>query len=219
MFWQRIGILFALTCASLFGSVMPAKAETVESKNSATVPTPGTISTTAADLTTEPMKPGLETANSDSSTTTVAQTPIDPGRPTRGVSSYIGVGGNIGLGGDSALGDSGFTVFSKIGLTPTFSVRPSVIIEDDPVVLIPVTYDFNLRSPDALDNAVSVAPYAGAGIAIETSGNADVGLLLTGGIDVPISNNFTATAAVNAAFLDETDVGFMIGIGYNFNRL
>ncbi|BAY24009.1 multi-sensor hybrid histidine kinase [Calothrix sp. NIES-2100] len=56
----------------------------------------------------------------------------------------------------------------------------------------------------------------GAGVAIETSDDPDVGLLLTGGVDVPLNTNFTATAGVNAAFLDETDVGLMLGVGYNF---
>ncbi|HLO85191.1 MAG TPA: hypothetical protein VK203_09300, partial [Nostocaceae cyanobacterium] len=129
------------------------------------------------------------------------------------------VAGNIGLGGDSVLGEGSFMVISKIGLTRTVSVRPSVAIEDDPVVLLPVTYDFNLRSADAIDENLSVAPYIGAGAAIETSDDAEVGFLLTGGVDVPLNNNLTATAGVNAAFLDETDVGLMIGVGYNFNGL
>ncbi|WP_269321124.1 hypothetical protein [Fischerella sp. PCC 9605] len=44
-------------------------------------------------------------------------------------------------------------------------------------------------------------------------------MLLSGGLDVPLNDNFTATAGVNAAFLDETDVGLMIGVGYNFTGL
>jgi hypothetical protein len=44
-------------------------------------------------------------------------------------------------------------------------------------------------------------------------------LLLTGGIDVPLNANFTATVGINAAFLNETDVGLLIGVGYNFNGL
>jgi hypothetical protein len=99
------------------------------------------------------------------------------------------------------------------------STRPSVVIEDDPVILVPLTYDFNRESAEAFENTFPIVPYAGAGVAIETSEDADVGLLLTGGVDVPLNTNFTATAAVNAAFLDDTDVGLLIGIGYNFNGL
>ncbi|MEH1804342.1 MAG: hypothetical protein V7L28_03145, partial [Nostoc sp.] len=126
---------------------------------------------------------------------------------------------SIGLGGDSALSEGGFMVISKIGLTRTLSVRPSVAIEDDPVILLPLTYDFNFRTADAFEDTFALAPYIGAGVAIETSDDADVGLLLSGGVDVPLNTNLTATAGVNAAFLDETDVGLMIGVGYNFSGL
>lgn len=125
----------------------------------------------------------------------MAQVDVDPGQPTRGGSSYIGVAGNVGLSGDSALGeDVSFTVISKIGLTSTISARPSVVIDDDPVILIPLTYDFSIRSAEALDETVSIAPYIGGGIGISTGGDeddgdneededndADVGVLFTGG--------------------------------------
>lgn len=202
---QRFSTLLICSTLTMLGSGLSAQAQTA--------PTTSKTSTTAADLIPQPIQPTAETS------TQVAQVDIDPGRTTRSGSSYIGVAGNIGLGGDSALSEGGFMVISKIGLTRTISVRPSVAIEDDPVVLVPLTYDFNLRSADALDESLSVAPYVGAGVAIETSGDADVGLLLAGGVDVPLNTNFTATAGVNAAFLDETDVGLMIGVGYNFTGL
>ena len=44
----------------------------------------------------------------------------------------------------------------------------------------------------------------------------NVGFLVTGGFDVPISPQFTATAGVNAGFLDKTNVELLLGIGYNF---
>jgi hypothetical protein len=40
---------------------------------------------------------------------------------------------------------------------------------------------------------------------------------VTGGVDVPLNRQFTASASVNAGFFDQTDVGFLIGVGYNFN--
>jgi hypothetical protein len=207
--WQRLSALLVITSISLFGSSLAASAETAS----------GTVSTSAADLI-EPSQPTSTAISQETNSTSnqVAQV-IDPGRQTRGVSSYIGVAGNIGLGGDSALGDTNFTVISKIGLTNVFSARPSVVIGDDPVVLIPLTYDLTARSADAFSDTFAIAPYIGAGVAIETSGDADVGLLLTGGVDVPLSANFTANAAVNAAFLDETDVGLVLGVGYNFSGL
>lgn len=201
---QRLSTFVILSTVTMLGSGLSAQAQTI--------PNPGNTSTTAADLIPQPTQPAA-------TSTEVAQVDIDPGRATRGSSSYIGVAGNIGLGGDSALGEGSFMVISKIGLTRTVSVRPSVAIEDDPVILVPVTYDFNLRSADTINENLSVAPYVGAGVAIETSDDAEVGFLLSGGVDVPINNNLTATAGVNAAFLNETDVGLMVGVGYNFSGL
>jgi len=141
---------------------------------------------------------------------------VSPGRATRGGSSYIGVAGNIGLGGDSALSEPNFAVISKLGLTRNFSVRPSAVFGDDTTILVPITLDLTRRTADAAGQTFGISPYVGAGVAIEASGDADVGLLLTGGIDVPLGSRFTATGAVNAAFLDQTDVGLMFGVGLNF---
>ncbi|MBD2437552.1 fasciclin domain-containing protein [Nostoc sp. FACHB-110] len=144
-------------------------------------------------------------------------TDVDPGRATRGGSSYVGVAGNIGLGGDSALSEGNIAVISKLGLTRTISVRPSAVFGDDTVVLVPITLDFAPRPVNPTGNQrFPVSPYVGAGVAIETSNDADVGFLLTGGVDVPLGSRFTLNGAVNAAFLDDTDVGLMLGVGYNF---
>ncbi|MFH7026556.1 MAG: hypothetical protein ACHBN1_14380 [Heteroscytonema crispum UTEX LB 1556] len=258
---HRISKLLIIAAITLLGSELSAQAQTIDTENSASIPIPGTMSTSADALTSQAIKPASKTSaaklaqidqttpqtvpqttpqtvpqttpqtvpettpqtvpetNPQTNPQTNPETNIAPGRATRGGSSYIGVAGNIGLGGDSALSEGGFAVISKIGLTRSISVRPSIVIEDDPVILIPLTYDFNLRAADALDTTLAVAPYVGAGVAIETSDDASVGFLLSGGVDVPLSTNFTATAGVNAAFLDETDVGLMIGVGYNFSGL
>ncbi|MBD2448497.1 S-layer homology domain-containing protein [Nostoc sp. FACHB-152] len=162
--------------------------------------------------------PNLNVSQQPGETTPGGTTPaVDPGRSTRGGSSYVGVAGNIGLGGDSALSEGNIAVMSKIGLTRTISARPSAVFGDDPIVLIPVTFDFAPRSVDPTGNQrFPISPYIGAGVAIETSDDADIALLLTGGVDVPLGNRFTLNGAVNAAFLDETDVGLMLGVGYNF---
>ncbi|MGI2909325.1 S-layer homology domain-containing protein [Tolypothrix sp. VBCCA 56010] len=141
---------------------------------------------------------------------------VSPGRATRGGSSYVGVAGNIGLGGDSALSEPNFAVISKLGLTRNFSVRPSAVFGDDTTILVPITLDLTRRTADAAGQTFGISPYVGAGVAIEASGDADLGLLLTGGIDVPLGSRFTATGAVNAAFLDQTDVGLLFGVGFNF---
>ncbi|MBV6624284.1 MAG: hypothetical protein KI793_15315 [Rivularia sp. (in: Bacteria)] len=141
-----------------------------------------------------------------------------PGTTTRSGPSYLGVGGFIGFDDDSALGDGAFSVISKIGLSRNFSIRPSALIDDDAVFLIPVTVDFPVDDlADTGVQRISVAPYFGAGISINTDEDADVGFLLTGGVDVPVSRTLTATGGVNIGFSDDNaDVGLLLGVGYNF---
>ncbi len=142
---------------------------------------------------------------------------ITPGATTRGGASYVGVAGNIGISGNSTLSESNYALISKIGLTNTISVRPSVIFGGDTLFLVPVTLDFSPRSVDPLgEQQLSISPFLGGGVAINTGGDSEFGFLLTGGVDLPLGDRFTATGTVNAAFLDRTDVGLFLGIGYNF---
>lgn len=143
---------------------------------------------------------------------------VTVGRATRGGRSYVGVAGNIGLSGnDTALSDGNFTAISKLGLTNYLSVRPSVIFGDDTIFLVPVTLDFSPRRAGSVgERTFAISPYIGAGIAIEANADTDIGLLLTGGVDLPLGSRFTLTGGVNAAFLDDTDVGLLLGVGYNF---
>jgi hypothetical protein len=139
---------------------------------------------------------------------------IEPGTATRSGSSYIGIGGNIGLSGDTTIGNGAFAVISKIGLTDYLSARPSALIEDDAVFLLPVTFDF---SQDEVPNAeFSIAPYLGGGLAISTGQDDTISPLISGGLDVPLSSEFTANAGANISFIDDTDVGLTLGVGYNF---
>lgn len=251
VFARRLSIMLSVTAMMLTGG-LSAQAETIHMDSTDTgakvatrtaitpTPRPGTTTTSAAALTRSESGNSHQTESAtETSSTEVAQVDIIPGEATRGGSSYIGVAGNIGLNGDSALGeDVGFTVISKIGLARTFSVRPSVVIDDDPVILIPITYDFSLRSPEVADETISIAPYIGAGIGISTGGDedngideedfedieddddeesdADVGVLLTAGVDVPLGEQITGTAAVNVGFFDDAEVGLLLGVGYNF---
>ncbi|WP_375512621.1 fasciclin domain-containing protein, partial [uncultured Nostoc sp.] len=151
--------------------------------------------------------------------TTDGTTPqVRPGRTTLGGPSYIGVAGNIGLSGDdTALSDGNFAAISKIGLTRNISVRPAVIFGDDTLFMVPLTLDFSPRTAGAVgERTFAISPYIGAGVAIEANLDTDIGLLLTGGVDLPVGSRFTVTGAVNAAFLDDTDVGLLFGVGYNF---
>lgn len=139
---------------------------------------------------------------------------VAPGRATRSGPSYIGIGGNIGFGGDTTLSEGAFSVFSKVGLTRNLSVRPAALIGDNAVFLVPVTVDFPTEDLEITE--VTVAPYVGGGLAISTGRDSTVGALITGGVDVPISPRITATAGVNVGFIDETEVGILLGVGYNY---
>ncbi|WP_414530793.1 hypothetical protein [Nodularia chucula] len=175
-------------------------------------PLPGTSITSAASLTTE------SASSFPSHSTELAQADINFGRTTRGGGSYIGVAGNIGLGGgDSSLGDGNLAVISKVGVTNTISVRPSAVFGNNTTILVPVTYDFNLQSADPFDEPILLAPYVGVGAAIKTGSNSKTALLISGGVDFPLNERFTATASVNAGFFRETDIGLLLGVGYNFS--
>ncbi|MHC5778217.1 hypothetical protein [Nostoc sp.] len=146
------------------------------------------------------------------------QKPASELLPLGATRNYIGIGANIGLsGGNTALAQGAFTIFSKIGLTKNFSFRPAALVSDNSVFLLPVTFDFPVNSvTDLGEDQINVISYVGAGAAISTGEHSTVGFLLNGGVDVPLSPEFTATAGVNVSFLEQTDVGLLLGIGYNF---
>ncbi|MEB3218638.1 MAG: hypothetical protein VKN72_20715 [Nostocales cyanobacterium 94392] len=174
----------------------------------------------AAMLTVSGVKAQAQTENNnlyvEKTPEKVAQ--FTPGRTTRSGPSYLGVGGFVSFDDNSTLGDGAFSVISKIGLSRNFSIRPSALINDDPVFLIPLTIDFPVN--DVANTGIqrlSVAPYLGAGVSINTNNDADVGFLVTGGVDVPVSRRITATGGLNIGFSDNnTDVGLLLGVGYNF---
>ncbi|MEC4804964.1 MAG: hypothetical protein SAJ12_02205 [Jaaginema sp. PMC 1079.18] len=132
--------------------------------------------------------------------------------------SYIGLGGNIGLSdnnNETSLGRGSFVVNGKIGLSERLSVRPAVLINDDATFLIPATYDFRVPTEDPLVLSPFI-PFAGAGVAISTKNNNNLGFLLTGGADYRISPNWTANGSLNVGFFDEVDFGIILGVGYTF---
>jgi hypothetical protein len=150
--------------------------------------------------------------------------PTPPAIPTPALSnsrpsSYVGVGGNFGVLGDTALGNTSLNIYSKIGLTRYLSFRPAAVIDFNNAVtfLLPITVDLRARSTGEFQEVGirSFAPYIGGGVAVNTNG--EFGPLLSGGVDIPISRRFTATAGINVGFLDPIDVGVFVGIGYNFS--
>jgi hypothetical protein len=179
------------------------------------------VSTSASALTNKP-KVAEKPATVSEPTENVAQgTEIRPGRATRSGPSYIGIGGNLGFGGDSALGDGSFAIISKIGLTNNLSVRPTVLFQDNLTLVVPVTFDFVSQETVEVseDFVISAAPYAGAGVIVTTGDDGNFGFLISGGVDVPLTTNLTATAGLNIGFVDGADVGLLVGVGYTFPNL
>lgn len=128
--------------------------------------------------------------------------------------NYVGVGGNIGFGGRTGIGRGNFAVFSRFGLTNNISARPGALIGDRTTVLLPVTVD--LRPSPVAGGRASIEPFIGGGAAISTGRDSRVRALVTGGVDVPLTNNLTATATTNVGFFQKTEVGLLLGVGYNF---
>ena len=193
---------------------------TTENTNRTFIPVPGTVATSSTMLTAaNSVSTFPSTSTQTVSNNQIAQGNINLGGSTRGGSSYIGLAGNIGLGGgESSIGDGSFAVISKVGFSKTLSLRPSALLGDDTTFLIPLTYDFSSQPlGDPFSEPLPIAPYVGVGAAIKTGDNSETAVMITGGVDVPLNNRFTATAAVNAGFFDQTDVGLMIGVGYNFS--
>jgi hypothetical protein len=193
-------------------------ATTAATANPTLTPVPGTALTVSAALAPQQPEPNTQQSATQPSTQKLAQADIDPGRGTRGGRSYLGVAANIGLsGGDTPVGDGNFAIISKIGFTNNLSVRPSVILGDITVILAPLTFDFGVQqAADPFSEPLPFSPYIGAGAAFTTGDDSQTAFLVTGGVDLPLSSRFTATAAVNAAFFDRTDVGLLLGVGYNF---
>ncbi|TBR60351.1 hypothetical protein B4U84_05620 [Westiellopsis prolifica IICB1] len=227
-FFKRTSTLLTLASVAVIGSTLPASAENINSTSvnqassvtNLTANQLGQVSensvnalTSASALTTELTQSQTTQIPSATQSEKVAQT-IQPGRATRSGSSYIGVGGNIGLTGDTRLGEGSFAVISKIGLAQNLSARPAALVGDNTVFLVPLTVDFPQENLEITQ--VNVAPYIGGGVAISTGRDSTVGALISGGVDVPLSPQITATGGVNVSFIDETDVGLLVGVGYNF---
>ncbi|MBD2444892.1 hypothetical protein H6G25_17215 [Dolichospermum sp. FACHB-1091] len=154
----------------------------------------------------------------------VAQADTTTGKSNQSPGSYVGIGTTIGVtGGFSALSDGNFSFISKIRFTKSLSVRPSAILGSDTTFLVPLTYDFSIKPVDPFTETVTISPYIGVGAVIKTAqkstttdDKSETAVLVTGGVDVPLGQRFTATAAVNAGFFNQTDVGILLGVGYNF---
>jgi hypothetical protein len=132
------------------------------------------------------------------------------GKPTENMGIY-GIGGGLNFGSD--LPTSGVVtgrVGYKLNDTMALSLRPSVIFYGDQDVRgqnaqrnlnnetsfqLPLTLDLFRRSV--------VSPYFGGGIATNTYATRQTNALLTGGLDLNITQNLTLGFNVNYIFLSD----------------
>lgn len=133
-------------------------------------------------------------------------------RETEEKRSYIGVGGNIGLSGEeSALGEGGFSIVSRTRIINYLSLRNSTIFGDDNASVFALTGEIPLTN--AAGETVAT-PFLGGGVWF----HGEIDPVLSAGVDVPLGRDFTLTNRVNVGFdSEETDIGLLIGVGYNFN--
>lgn len=139
-------------------------------------------------------------------------------RESQPLRNYLGIGGNIGVSGSSkGFSEGGVVVTMKTDLSERLSVRGITSfggsIIDNTLAL---TANFPVKTASG---RVQLVPYVGGGVLLRSKSNLQdlfVRGLVTGGIDVPLSSRFTATAAVNVGFIENTDVGVQLGVAYNF---
>lgn len=183
--------------------VAPVASEPVSLADAAPVIT-GPITTAATSLNTGELSVGEPVPQ-----VAQASRPLFQGAP----SFYLGIGGNIGLANSaqSAIGQFGFAGISKVSFGPRFSLRPALLINSTrTAVTVPITYNFDPTQVGGF----TVYPFLGGGVDVPFNGN--VGLLVNGGIDVPISQRFTFNATTNIRASGGFGLGVILGVGYNF---
>jgi len=133
--------------------------------------------------------------------------------------NYFGVGGTIGLReeGDTGLGEGGFSLVGRFSLTDHLSVHSASVLTGDSLASFALTGGVPIQNRST--GRTMLFPFLGAGISVETD-DFEVDPLVSGGVDVPITDLVTGTARVNASFgNDGTDVGIVLGVGVDFLEL
>jgi hypothetical protein len=133
---------------------------------------------------------------------------------------YFGIGAGIGLSGNTtALGTGGVAILTKVRFSDSLSLHDATVLfgSTAPTSMIIVSADFPIRN-DAGQTIVS--PFIGAGAMLRYDRGLRIGPAVSGGVDLPLSSNFTGTLRLNAGFPSErqADVGILAGVGYNLGN-
>jgi hypothetical protein len=145
-------------------------------------------------------------------TSTIAQLFDEKTEEVKRKSSYLGLGGNISGDGDTtALSGGGLAVLGKIGLFDYLSIHTTAIINDKVAGEVSLTGQLPIR--DKSGGKIIMTPFIGGGILIHEK----IDPLATAGVTVPLSSDITGIVKLNLGFTEkETDIGIILGIGYNF---
>jgi hypothetical protein len=134
--------------------------------------------------------------------------------------SYIGIGGAIGVNGNTtSLGSGGLTVVSKLRFTDNLSLHDATVLfgREAATSMIILSADFPIRNSEGKTIA---SPFIGGGAQLRYADGLFVSPAVSGGVDIPMSSNFTGTVRLNAGFPSNrsADVGVIVGAGYSFGR-
>jgi hypothetical protein len=134
--------------------------------------------------------------------------------------SYIGIGGAIGINGNTtSLGSGGLTVVSKLRFTDNLSLHDATVLfgREAATSMIILSADFPIRNSEGKTIA---APFIGGGAQLRYADGLFVSPAVSGGVDIPMSSNFTGTVRLNAGFPSNrsADIGLIVGAGYSFGR-
>jgi hypothetical protein len=131
---------------------------------------------------------------------------------------YIGIGSAIGLGGNTtALGTGGVAILTKVRFSDNLSLHDATILFGGGAATSMIIVSADLPIRNATGQTI-VSPFIGGGAMLRYDRGLSISPAISGGIDIPVSQNFTGTVRVNAGFPANrnADVGILAGVGYNF---
>ncbi len=138
--------------------------------------------------------------------------------PGKNPTSYLGIGSSVGLNGNttSLATGGGLAILSKVGFTENLSFHDATILFGSGAAtsMIILTAEFPIRNESG---ETIVSPFIGGGAMLRYNEGLFISPAISGGIDVPLSKNFTGTVRINAGFPSDrnADIGILIGAGYN----
>jgi hypothetical protein len=141
--------------------------------------------------------------------------------PSKNPISYLGIGSGIGLDGNTtSLGTGGgLAILSKVGFTENLSLHDATVLFGSGAAtsMIILTADFPIRNEVG---QTVISPFIGGGAMLRYKEGLLISPAISGGIDIPLSKNFTGTVRINAGFPSDrnADIGILIGAGYNIGN-